>query len=143
MRRLTRAACMECLDETTVLRLVEGSLAGPEMERIDRHLDSCRTCRTLVAEVLREGGSSTVSDERLQVPLPAATAAPRGYRMGAEVARGGMGRVLAADDERFGRRVAIKHLAAASPELRRRFEREVQITARLQHPGIPPVYDAG
>jgi eukaryotic-like serine/threonine-protein kinase len=65
------------------------------------------------------------------------------FQLGAEVARGGMGRVVAARDERLGRAVAIKEALDGDAATLRRFEREVQITARLQHPAIVPLYDAG
>ncbi len=65
------------------------------------------------------------------------------FQVGVEVARGGMGRVVAARDERLGRAVAIKEALDADTTTLHRFEREVQITARLQHPAIVPVYDAG
>ncbi len=64
-----------------------------------------------------------------------------GYRVRGEIARGGMGRVLAAYDLTLERDVAIKLLLPrASSE---RFVRESKITARLPHPGIPPVYALG
>ena len=59
------------------------------------------------------------------------------------VAQGGMGRVLRAHDRRLGRDVAIKELVRQSPELAARFEREVRITAALQHPSIVTVHEAG
>jgi serine/threonine protein kinase/tetratricopeptide (TPR) repeat protein len=65
------------------------------------------------------------------------------YSAEAEVARGGMGRILAARDRRLGRPVAIKELIGAGSEAAIRFRREALITARLQHPGIVPVYEAG
>jgi WD40 repeat protein/serine/threonine protein kinase len=65
------------------------------------------------------------------------------YRLEEEIARGGMGRVVAARDLRVGRRVAIKQLLRPSPSLQRRFEREVRIAARLEHPAIVPVYEIG
>ncbi|HEU4610546.1 MAG TPA: serine/threonine-protein kinase, partial [Kofleriaceae bacterium] len=66
------------------------------------------------------------------------------YVIGNEIARGGMGRILRARDRRLGRPVAIKEmLASASPGARARFEREVRITARLQHPSIVNVLEAG
>ncbi|HKE19226.1 MAG TPA: serine/threonine-protein kinase [Kofleriaceae bacterium] len=68
---------------------------------------------------------------------------PPRFHVGDEVARGGMGRVVAARDERLGRAVAIKEALDADAATLRRFEREVQITARLQHPAIVPLYDAG
>jgi tetratricopeptide (TPR) repeat protein len=74
-------------------------------------------------------------------PLPVVPASH--YRPDREIARGGMGRILAAEDHRLGRPVALKELLEPAPELLGRFTREALITARLQHPGIVPVYEAG
>jgi tetratricopeptide (TPR) repeat protein len=64
-----------------------------------------------------------------------------GYRVLREIARGGMGRVLAAYDLALDREVALKLLLpGAHPD---RFVRESKITARLPHPGIPPVHALG
>jgi WD40 repeat protein/tRNA A-37 threonylcarbamoyl transferase component Bud32 len=65
------------------------------------------------------------------------------YAIGAEVGRGGIGRVVKARDEVLERQVALKQLFATDEGSRRRFIREALITARLQHPSIVPVYDAG
>ena len=74
----------------------------------------------------------TVSTEVPQIP---------GYRITAEIARGGMGQVYAGYDLTLGREVAIKMLLPrANAE---RFITEAKITARLPHPGIPPVYALG
>src|SRR5262245_64292410 len=54
-----------------------------------------------------------------------------------------MGRVVAATDAVLGRTVAIKEVLTADPDTVRRFARETEITARLEHPAIVPVYDAG
>ncbi len=60
-----------------------------------------------------------------------------------ELGRGGMGRVIEAIDRALGRSVAIKQsLATASVDLAR-FEREVRITAQLQHPSVIPILDVG
>src|SRR5665647_301123 len=61
----------------------------------------------------------------------------------AELGRGGMGRVVDAIDLALDRPVAIKHLLASGNADLARFEREVRITARLQHPSIVPILDAG
>ncbi len=68
-----------------------------------------------------------------------------GYEVVGEIARGGMGMVLAARDPVLGRAVAIKVLLPGnrSVEAARRFVQESKITARLPHPGIPPVYALG
>ncbi|MGH9889296.1 MAG: hypothetical protein ACREBE_27425, partial [bacterium] len=67
----------------------------------------------------------------------------RHYAIFGEIAKGGMGRVLAARDLRLGRSVAIKELLPRNRDLARRFEREARITARLQHPAIIHVNEAG
>jgi serine/threonine protein kinase len=77
--------------------------------------------------------------EALLLPIVPATL----YRPEREIARGGMGRIVAAEDQRLGRAVALKELIDPVPEQRGRFQREALITARLQHPGIVPVYEAG
>jgi len=65
------------------------------------------------------------------------------YAREGEVARGGMGRIMAARDRRLGRAVALKELHQESASSARRFVREALVTARLQHPSIVPVYEAG
>jgi eukaryotic-like serine/threonine-protein kinase len=60
-----------------------------------------------------------------------------------ELAQGGIGRISRAHDGRLKRHVALKELLDPSPEAEERFVREALVTARLQHPAIVPVYDAG
>src|SRR3982751_6387216 len=60
-----------------------------------------------------------------------------------EIGRGGMGRVVDAIDRSLARPVAIKQALTGDPLDLLRFEREVRITARLQHPSIVPILDAG
>ncbi|MCO5166535.1 MAG: protein kinase [Planctomycetes bacterium] len=57
---------------------------------------------------------------------------------------GGMGVVLRVKDRRLGREAALKLMRdAADPGSVARFVREAELTARLDHPAIPPVYEAG
>lgn len=65
------------------------------------------------------------------------------YQIDGEVGRGGIGRILSARDERLDRRVAVKVLLEESGAYEDRFVREALVTARLQHPAIVPVYEAG
>jgi WD40 repeat protein len=65
------------------------------------------------------------------------------YAVGDEVAKGGIGKVVRARDERLDRPVAIKELLVWDEAQERRFVREALLTARLQHPAIVPVYEAG
>jgi len=68
---------------------------------------------------------------------------PTRYEPIGEHARGGLGRVVRAIDMRLGRTVAVKQLLHHDEWHERRFVREALITARLQHPGIVPVLEAG
>ena len=84
----------------------------------------------------------------LRAPVPRGSAAPSPqsdgrYEIGTEIARGGMGRVVEATDTLLGRTVAVKEALTTDPEALRRFRRETRITARLEHPSIVPVHDAG
>jgi sugar lactone lactonase YvrE len=69
-----------------------------------------------------------------------------GYRLDEIIARGGMAVVYRAFDERLGRSVALKVLAAPlarDEAFRRRFIRESRIAAAVDHPNILPVFEAG
>ncbi|MGE0396646.1 MAG: protein kinase [Kofleriaceae bacterium] len=65
------------------------------------------------------------------------------YRHGNELGRGGMGRVVEAYDTQLGRTVALKEVNVRGTSVARRFVREIEITARLEHHGIVPLYDSG
>ena len=68
---------------------------------------------------------------------------PNRYELTREYARGGLGRILEAQDSRLGRTVAVKELLKRTTDSEVRFIREALITARLQHPSIVPVHEAG
>ena len=68
---------------------------------------------------------------------------PDRYEQVHEHARGGLGRVVRAVDRRLGRTVAVKELLRHDASNEARFLREAMITARLEHPGIVPVHEAG
>ena len=68
---------------------------------------------------------------------------PQRYHILGEHGRGGLGRVTRAHDCELGRDIAIKELISRGHASEVRFVREALITARLEHPGIVPVYEAG
>ena len=76
---------------------------------------------------------------------PTSTAGP--YQLEREIGRGGMGVVYLASraDDVYERRVAVKilHGGRISPALERRFRRERQILANLEHPAIARLYEGG
>src|SRR5262249_14487208 len=96
----------------------------------------------------RSGAGAHSADATLPASAGRAGAAvpevdPQNYVGGAEVGGGGLGRTVRARDRRLDRPVAIKELLHAQSEAASRFAREALLTARLQHPAIVPVYEAG
>ncbi|MFM5951898.1 MAG: protein kinase domain-containing protein, partial [Micrococcales bacterium] len=68
------------------------------------------------------------------------------YEVGSLIGRGGMADVYEGTDTRLGRKVAIKLLKsdlANDPSFEARFRQEAQASARMAHPTIVRVYDAG
>jgi tRNA A-37 threonylcarbamoyl transferase component Bud32/uncharacterized protein (DUF2267 family) len=108
-----------------------------------RHLETCAPClgvaRELEAPVVADVLAGTAEAERDFTEL--SVVAADNYVRGVEIGRGGMGQIVRARDRRLGRAVAIKELI--DERMRARFEHEARLTAKLQHPAIVSVYEAG
>ncbi len=114
-----------------------------EAPELEEHLARCPECRRR-AELLR-AGMATVADaaRACDRPLPE-TIGP--YRITGYLGEGGMGVVYEAEQRTPRRRVALKVLkgGAALDEHRiKLFQRETEALARLTHPGIAAIYEAG
>jgi serine/threonine-protein kinase len=147
--------------------LAAGLLTDDALAAVAAHLDGCPACLAqaqaarqdtdpLAAVFCQPGPLDTFVQEagferavaRVQALAgDGATTEPRAgdrrYRPVRLHARGGLGEVHIAVDEELSRQVALKQiqaLRAGDPENRRRFRREAEITARLEHPGVVPVY---
>src|SRR5882762_2717790 len=63
------------------------------------------------------------------------------YRILRQLGQGGMGAVYEAIDQRLDTTVALKETLFVEEKLRRQFEREARLLARLHHPALPRVSD--
>jgi len=118
------------------------------VEVIDRNLAG--PAAPSATEVYAGPPPMTASDGAVRIAAdgvqPAATSRDERFRVLHHHADGGIGRVSVALDLELHRQVALKELQdrfAADPQIRQRFLLEVQVTGRLEHPGIVPVYSLG
>ncbi len=98
----------------------------------------------VIALDLEETQEPPTTEENVQPRRPSEPLEPgERYRLGARIARGGMGEVITAHDADIGRDVAIKRLRAPNPtpHALARFLREARIQGRLDHPAIVPVHE--
>jgi tRNA A-37 threonylcarbamoyl transferase component Bud32 len=133
-----------------------GQLSAQRFEAVDRWLASLPEAEAdrLLSDVgASDAAGSLGMMERIETPQPGfATDLPRGrLRPGLRIGSGGMAVVNSAHDRVLNRVVAVKVLRQRQPDesleqyhLREAaFRREAALTAGLQHPAIPPVYDIG
>ena len=102
-----------------------------------------RTCDPGDTRPEQDGVSRGRGNGKPRLPAPLQYRDPERYEILAEHGRGGLGYVLRARDRELGRSVAIKELLEHTTSSELRFFREALITARLEHPGIVPVHEAG
>jgi len=139
-----------CLEETTVLAFLGGTLRPVERSTVEGHIAACSACADLVTWTAADQATSTVR-------LPGREGRPfvgqlhPGARVGryqilGAVGRGGMGEVYAAYHPDLDRRIALKVVQSADGnegEGRVRLLREARAIARLSHPNVVTVHDAG
>jgi tetratricopeptide (TPR) repeat protein len=150
------------LSENSVVELIEGTVAATTRETAEHHLDICTRCRELVSELALaafaesppSASAPVVSVSEDSGVAPDDPAMPCGATIGRYIVlgvlgAGGMGIVYAAFDPRLSRRVALKRVrvhgldpvrARAQGE---RLVREAHAMARLAHPNVTTVHDAG
>ncbi len=103
----------------------------------------------LLAEDARQTGNAVdraLADDAVFTPAPSTRPTQIGrYRILGICGSGGMGTVYEAEQDSPQRRVALKVLQSETPlpDLLSRFRREAEILARLHHPCIAQIFDAG
>lgn len=152
-------------DETAVPSLSNGA-AGPACDDTEKTLlpedddSDCTIAATISSPALADVESgpddatmveAVAPSTRSQVsgkaqPLEAPRTEEDRFKLVDNFARGGLGKIWLATDERIRREVAFKELlpkALKSPVAVSRFLEEAQITGQLEHPGIVPIYELG
>jgi serine/threonine protein kinase len=129
-----RSSCLEaaCAEQRSLRREIESLLAYADLQLAGP---------VEPAEVAKLW-DQIAGDVRNGSPLPANIGQYRILRL---LGEGGMGTVYEAEQEQPRRIVALKVIkpGLTNPEVLRRFQQECQALARLQHPGIAQVYEAG
>jgi eukaryotic-like serine/threonine-protein kinase len=125
----------ECLPDDTVLAFVQGRLDGPAASEVEGHCARCAPCRRVLADT-----AQFFFDENAASAQPAVGR----YQLLGLIGAGGAGAVYRAHDPQLARQVALKIVqpdrAAVSSEA---LIREAQAMARLSHPNVVTVFDAG
>jgi len=116
---------------------MDAELAGEVRELLRTHDSSDRILEPPTGGELEESGSSHAVPD---VPQRIGT-----FRLRRAIGRGGMGTVYEAEQSEPRRVVALKVMRTGleSEAAVRRFRFESEVLARLQHPGIAQVYEAG
>jgi WD40 repeat protein len=119
--------------------VVDSIIVGADLERLGMAVDGDDPTRT--ADELVGPSLPRPRPQRLAAPLQLRDRDR--YEVLGEHGRGGLGTVSRAHDRELGRDVAIKELLSRGDVREIRFLREALITARLEHPGIVPIHEAG
>jgi hypothetical protein len=142
-----------CPDDNLIAAFTAGNVRGATATAIEGHIDTCPTCRHVLAQVAHSSPvERTWSDPRDD--LAAGSASGEDYAIGTVLAdrfcllgplgSGGMGQVYEAEDLLLGIRVAIKILppqVGNAPALVTHLYQELLLGRRISHPNVCRIYD--
>lgn len=163
----------ECPSEERLAEYAAGACGADEASAVERHAERCESCRAWLTrerqvadwfdgvcqdvgtEVLREVPGPDAADSRTAGHPQEAQDAREDPGTGLKIpdcriirqlSRGGQGIVYEALQLSTKRKVAVKVLlpgAHASASARKRFEREIELIAKLRHPNIISIHQTG
>jgi tRNA A-37 threonylcarbamoyl transferase component Bud32 len=134
-----------CLSAEECLDYVARATSAPATERIHRHITTCSTCFTLLAEAAR--GEATTSDgPHLFSTLTVGERISDRYEVRRFIARGGMGEVYEVFDHALSETLALKTLALTAVDQAAaadRFLSEVRLARKVTHPNVCRILEFG
>ena len=136
-------------DDLELAAIARSDPGAPVAAGLSVHLETCPVCRGIVERVAADNAFLGEVAKAVPALRPAARedAGPiPGYRLGEEIHRGAQGAVYRAEQLATRRTCAVKMLLRgrfAADRERMRFEREVEVVARLRHPSIVTLYESG
>ncbi|WP_437894502.1 alpha/beta fold hydrolase [Sorangium sp. So ce124] len=147
-----------CPSDDALATWLAGNFPHDDAASIRGHVAGCNSCRARIsarpsdsdlgAPLFLHATHQRFGESELPPPPPLSWTPPSAfddYRVVRPLGRGGMGQVYLAHDEVLDRPVALKFVAADSPDPRtiERLRVEARAIARLQHPNVVAVYRIG
>ncbi len=137
------AAAPEAVSECALSEEQLWSWVDRDADELSTHVEGCSRCRALVHEIRSGMNAVRISSEAPCAVMPEKIGPYKVIRL---LGQGGQGLVYEAVQPDPHRRVALKVVRGGrfvDPQNVRLFEREVQTLARMKHPAIGAIYEAG
>ncbi len=147
---------MACPDDNLLVAMVERSIDPAQFAAIENHIDSCESCRRILAAAMNDtqlavgtppsaalgsapGEVASLGDSLDPIAKLVDVSLNDRYVIEAVLGKGGMGTVYLARDLTLDREVALKlHKAGSGSE---RLHREAMAMAKLAHPNVVTVFE--
>jgi serine/threonine-protein kinase len=137
-------------DELELAAIARSDPQAPVADGLPAHLGGCPVCAAIVDRIAADNALLAEFAHAAPMPVPSRVADDAGpiagYKLGEEIHRGAQGAVYRAEQLATRRTCAVKMLLRgrfAGDRERIRFEREVEVVARMRHPSIVTLYESG